>query len=128
MEYKINVTDLQVKPFSAGLEYTPFKCPSSMAYERYKIEKGGRVASGLMCMDIIARKKKFKFKYDIISGVELKVILDVLDSMYAYYDMKWCESGTYDECVVYPGAITYDRFRTDGVWYYKNLNFDLIER
>ena len=110
------------------IEGTPIKCPSALGFERYKIEKGGRVASGLMHIDIIAKKKKFTLKYDVISGHDLKVILDLLDTMSAYFKFQWVELDEDNECTVYPGAIKYSRFRMHGGVYYKDVTFDLIER
>ena len=40
---------------------TSIKEPTDFDVEKYKLSKSGRVASGKMTMEIIAKKKKFNF-------------------------------------------------------------------
>ena len=115
MSYKINGTTI--------------KSPTHFRIERYNITfDAGRVASGLMVMDFIAKKRKFLFQYEVISGTALKTILDIIDTTTLFMTLEYVESGVTKTATVYAGHIPSDRFRTDGVWYWKNVNFDLIER
>lgn len=104
------------------------KTPHTFQIERFKLSKSGRLASGLMVMDIISKKKKFMLHYDVISGPDLTVILNLLDSDVAFYNFQFVEIGAPVTYIVYPGAIKYDRFRNDGRTYWKNVNFDLIQQ
>lgn len=104
------------------------KRPSNLGFERYNLTKSGRVASGKMTMDIIAKKRKFTFAYDVISGNELDKLLEIIDSNQAFFNLTYEHNGKRESAVVYAGSIKYDRFRINGGWYYKGLTFDLIEQ
>lgn len=115
-------------PNRVAISGVTFKIPNEMTTERYKLSKSGRVASGDMTMDIIAKKRKFKFRYKVLSQEDLDTILALLDGEEAFYEFSYIEGGLAYTCTIYPGAITYKRFRTVGGWYYTDVSFDLIER
>ena len=105
------------------------KQPKDFDIEKYNITKSGRVASGKMVMDLIAKKRKFLFAYDIISGTALTSILSVIDTDNVFFKIEYTEnSNEVKEATVYVGSIKAKKFRTDGVWYWKNVAFDLIEQ
>ena len=104
------------------------KNPTSFGIERFKITKSGRLSSGLMTMEIIAKKRKFTFSYDVLGGTDLLLLVGLLDSETCFFTFTWDELGTESSCTVYPGAIKYDKFRSDGQEYWKNVKFDLIEQ
>jgi len=113
---------------SLTLNGTPIKTPTSFNISRFKLSKAERVASGKMVMDIVARKRKFSLSYTVLSGADLKTILDILDTDTAFFAFTYTdEDGAAKSATVYPGAIAQDKFRSTP-WYWKNVKFDLIEQ
>jgi len=104
------------------------KKPTSFRIERYTLTKAGRVASGLMTLEYIAKKRKFVFEYEVISGTELNTILDIIDTTTMFFTINYRENNVNKSATVYAGHIPSEQFRTDGVWYWKDVNFDLIEQ
>lgn len=104
------------------------KQPSDFSVERYDLTKSGRVASGKMTIDIIAKKRKFILAYEVIAGPALTTLKNAVDSYNPFFDLVYIENNVEYTVRVYRGAMKYTRFRTDGVWYWKNLAFDLIEQ
>jgi hypothetical protein len=104
------------------------KKPTEQGYERYNLTKSGRVASGKMTMELVAKKRKFTFSYDCISGPDLDIILTAIDSDAMFFPLQYEENNIVKTCTVYAGGIKYKKYRTDGIWYWKDLTFDLIEQ
>lgn len=104
------------------------KNPTSWDVEEYKLTKAGRVASGKMVMDVVAKKRKFNLSYDVLSGKDLEMIRNILYSDDSFYTLEYEDNGQIRSAIVYVGAITRKRFRTDGVWYWKDVQFSLIEQ
>ena len=104
------------------------KSPTSFVVERFNITKSGRVTSGAMVMDLIAKKRKFLLRYTVMSGKELNTILSLIDGNNMFFTLSYVENGTAKSAICYAGHVPTELFRTDGVWYWKNVNFDLIER
>lgn len=107
---------------------TTIRTPTEFHIERYNLTKAGRVANGTMHMDLIAKKRKFLFRYTVISGTDMNTILSLIDGTNMFFTLSYVENGTTKTAVCYAGHIPTERFRTDGVWYWKNMDFDLIER
>ncbi len=114
------------------MEYTinsvAIKNPTDFRIERYNLTKSGRVASGLMVMDLLAKKRKFLFRYKAISGTELNNILNLIDGTDIFFTLSYWENNVLKHATCYAGHIPSHLFRRDGVWYWKDVNFDLIER
>jgi formylmethanofuran dehydrogenase subunit A len=107
----------------------PIKNPSSFKISHYNITKAGRVASGEMTMELVAKKRKFFFEYKAINSIDKKAIMDVIDTNEMFFTLEYVEDGENKSATVYVGEIPRERFRTDGsVWYWKNFNFNLIEK
>lgn len=106
------------------------KQPLDFEMSWFNLTKSDRVASGDMVMDFIAKKRKFQFSYDVMSGVERKVIFDIINTNVMFFTIKYVDDMTLvdSQATVYVGEITHKRFRTDGVWYWKDVKFNLIER
>lgn len=105
------------------------KEPDTMDFEDYTLTKSGRVASGLMKADIIASKRKFNLMYAVLSGNELKKIRDLLfGSNKFFFTLSYIENNEEKTATVYPGALKRRKFRTDGVWYWKDVEISLIEQ
>lgn len=114
------------------IDGTKIKTPHRFTTNRYNLTKAGRVANGDMKMDLIAKKREFNIGYDVISGTELKQILDIIDTDEVFFELEYVESGIRKSATVYPGAIPSDRFRggepSSREWYYQNVDFNLIEQ
>lgn len=108
----------------------PIKNPTSFRIERYKVSDLTRLASAKMVGDLVARKRKFLFGYEVLESYNLDLILKaVWDAPGMFFTLKYIENGVTKTATVYPGAIPTELHRGDGaVWVWKNVNFDLIEQ
>lgn len=106
--------------------------PSGFQISSYNLTKSGRVASGLMVMDLVAKKRKFFFTYDIIDSRSMDLILSLIDGSAMFFTLTYEENNRVQTATVYVGEIPRERFRTrdktTSVWYWKNFNFNLIEQ
>lgn len=107
---------------------TTIRNPTSWDVEEYKLTKAGRVSSGDMTMDVIAKKRKFNLSYDVLSGTDLEMIRNILYSDDSFFTLEYEDNQEARSAIVYVGAINRRRFRTDGVWYWKDVQFSLIEQ
>lgn len=103
------------------------KNPTEFKIERYNITKAGRVASGKMTLELVAKKRKFLFNYAVISGTELNTILDILDSD-LFYTLEYPDRNGIASATVYAGAVNQELFRTDMDWQWRDVEFALIEQ
>ena len=112
------------------LDNKHIKSPSSFKIERYNITKSQRLADGTMSMDLIAKKRKFFFTYNAIDATDLNEILELLwESSSVFFELIYIESNVTKVVTVYAGAIPAELHRTDpGIWVWKNVTFNLIER
>ena len=105
------------------------KKPHKFQISRYNITKSGRVANGDMTMEYIAKKRKFHFGYNVISGGDLDTLLGVIDTTTMFFTLTYVQNDVTKTATVYAGHIPTEQFRTDaGAWYWKDANFDLIEK
>jgi hypothetical protein len=108
------------------------KNPSDLSYSRYNITKAGRVASGDMKLDLVAKKRKLFFTYEVIKGKDMEHILSLIDTDELFFTVTYEENNVIKQAVMYVGEISQDRFRTrDSTtkqWYWKNFTFNLIEQ
>jgi len=103
--------------------------PGNFGIEKYKLTKAGRTADGAMNLDLIAKKKKFTFKYDVLSGSELKTIADIIDGDTMFFTITYIDdNGTAGSATVYSGALKYNSFRSDQGYYWREITFDVIEQ
>lgn len=108
------------------------KRPSDLQFSRYNLTKSGRVASGKMVMDLVAKKRKFFFTYDAISSKDMELIYSLIDGKEMFFQLTYTENNFVKEAQVYVGEIQAARFRvadpTTKMWYWKNFTFNLIEQ
>lgn len=105
------------------------KSPSGFKIERYNITNLERLADGKMAGDLIAKKRKFYFTYEVINGSDLDTILDAIwDSPKIFFKLKYEENGSSKEAEVYVGSIPSDLYGTGADWVWTNVTFNLIER
>jgi len=103
--------------------------PSKFSISKFKVTAHtGRVASGLMTMDLVAFKKTFHFEYEAIRGDHLNTLLDIIYTTTLFYTIDYSENEVVKSATVYTGHIPQELYRTDGLWTWKNVIFDLIER
>jgi hypothetical protein len=110
------------------LDETVIKEPTDMDFEWYRLTKSGRLASGRMTMELIAKKRKFLFSYEVLSGTDLDTVLSFIFGDANFFKLTYSFNGKLGEAVVYAGSIKAKKFRVDGIWYWKNVTFDLIEQ
>lgn len=83
-------------------------------------------------MDLVAKKRKFEFVYDVISAKDMEKILDIIDGTAMFFTLRYTENNKVKSAKVYVGEIGSDRFRTNDpvskMWYWKNFTFNLIEQ
>lgn len=104
------------------------KRPTDFKVGRFRLTKSGRLTSGYMVMDYVGSKRKFFFTYAVISGKDLDFFVQQLDGPRSFHKFEWVERGQSFSCTVYSGELNYTRFRMDGIEYWKDFTFDLIEQ
>lgn len=105
------------------------KNPSEFKISDYNITKSTRTAAGTMCMELVAKKKKFFFTYNEIDSIQKKNIMDLINGTNMFFTLSYIEDNITKTAVVYVGEIPRTKFRGgDGVWVWKGFSFDLIER
>jgi hypothetical protein len=107
------------------------KNPSSFKIERYLVTNMERLANAEMVGDLIAKKRKFYFTYDAISGYDLDVILEAIwETDKLFFPVEYLENGVEKSATVYVGSIPTDLHRAGRTtnWVWKNVTFNLIEK
>ena len=107
------------------------KRPSTFKIERYLVTNLERLGNGTMMGDLIAKKLKFFFSYDAISGAELDLILDAIwETEQLFHILTYTYNGVVKTAEVYVGAIPSDLHHAGRTtnWVWKAVTFNLIER
>ena len=104
------------------------KTPHSCDLEQNRIGKAERVASGVMVMDTIVRKRKVLVGYTELSGRDLDAILNIVYTDDEFINLEYEENGKMKSAVVYCGPIRAKRYRTNMGWYWVDVSFNLIEK
>ena len=103
--------------------------PGDFGIEKYKLTQAGRTIDGTMHMDLVAKKKKFTLKYDILKGADLKTIADIVDGDTMFFAITYYDNnGTAQSKTVYSGALKYTNNRSNQGWYWTDIQVDLIEQ
>jgi hypothetical protein len=119
---------LQPSGVNLKIDGVSIKEPHFWNVEDYNLTKNGRVANGKMTMELVAQKRKFNVKYDVISGPDLDLIASKISGTKMFFLVEYLDNGVQKSATCYSGAIHKDKFRTDGKWYWKNVEFALIEQ
>lgn len=117
----------QIQPHLV-IDGVAIKNPSVLEETSYNLTKSGRNASGLMAMDIIARKITLDVSYTTLSGAELDKITSLIDNGKPFFTVSYIYNGKRKKAVCYAGAIKKRYFRTSYGWYWKDVSFALIEQ
>lgn len=109
---------------------TTIKSPHKIKYGKFRLSKSGRIASGKMVMDIIAKKTRIDLTWLAISGDHLKAILDLLDAN-TFYQVEYPDPENPDAQTtktMYVGDIAADLWRTEGKRVYRDITLPFIEQ
>jgi hypothetical protein len=104
------------------------KQPSEASIGRFNLTKSGRVASGKMTMDLVAKKRRIDISYKVIAGHEMRQILDLIDGDTMFFTVEWEEEDGWKSMKAYVGEIPTTYFRREMGWYWTNVQFALIEQ
>jgi len=107
------------------------KNPSEFKIERYNVTNMERLADAKMVGDLVAKKRKFYFTYEAISGYELDNILDLIwETNELFFPLVYLENGTSKTATVYVGSIPTELHRAGRTtnWIWRNVTFNLIEQ
>lgn len=110
---------------------TSIKNPSNFKIERYNVTNLERLADAKMVGDLIAKKRKFYFTYEAISGYDLDKILDLIwETNALFYELTYLENGKSKSATVYVGSIPTELHRAGRTtnWVWRNVTFNLIEQ
>lgn len=113
------------------LDGTTIKNPSKpIGISKYALTKAGRTADGIMHFEFIAEKSTFQFEYESLRADDLQTILGIVEAFPTMFHVLTInENGVEANYTVYAGAVARTPYRTDnnGYWYYKDVQFQLIE-
>jgi len=107
------------------------KNPSEFKIERYNVTNMERLADAKMVGDLIAKKRKFYFTYEAISGYELDKILELIwETNVLFFPLTYIENGVSKTATVYVGSIPTELHRAGRTtnWIWRNVTFNLIEQ
>jgi len=107
------------------------KTPSTFKIERYNVTSMTRLADASMSGELIAKKRKFYFTYDAITGIELDKILSAIwDSSSLFFNLSYLENGVSKSASVYVGSIPSELHKAGNSsnWVWKGVTFNLIEQ
>lgn len=103
--------------------------PAGATYSDYNLTKSGRTADGTMTMELVAKKRKFEFSFDVLSSRFLSPILAVIDNpANMFFTFYYPDADGEHSCTVYVGDIAKIPWRKGPTWYWKNVKFDFIEK
>lgn len=106
------------------------KKPSTFKVERYNVTTMERLSNASMVGDLIAKKRKFYFTYEVITAEEFDSILAAIyDGDALFFTLSYPDRDRTVTAEVYVGSIPSDLHymsKKNVVW--KNVTFNLIER
>lgn len=107
------------------------KNPTKWKIERYNLTKSGRVATGDMVMDIVAKKLKFFLEYKYMTGDELKKVTELLFGDNPFVTLTYEEHDEIKTATVYAGPLSQELFRRATIGdhtYWVGIQFNLIQQ
>ena len=106
------------------------KNPSTFKVERYNVTTMERLSDASMVGDLVAKKLKFYFTYEVISAEDFDTILAAIwDSDQLFFPLEYEERGVAKQATVYVGSIPSDlHYMSSQNTVWKNVTFNLIER
>lgn len=107
------------------------KNPSTFKIERYNVTNMERLADASMVGELIAKKRKFYFTYDAITGEDLDALLETIwETDTLFFPLEYLENGVSKSATVYVGSIPTELHKAGNTtnWVWKNVTFNLIEK
>lgn len=107
------------------------KNPSTFKIERYNVTNMERLADASMVGELIAKKRKFYFTYDAITGEDLDTLLETIwETDTLFFPLEYLENGVSKSATVYVGSIPTELHKAGNTtnWVWKNVTFNLIEK
>lgn len=106
------------------------KNPSTFKIERYNVTTMERLANADMVGDLVAKKLKFYFTYEVLTAEDLDTILSAIwDSDSLFFPLVYEERGVQKKATVYVGSIPAElHYMSSANTVWKNVTFNLIER
>lgn len=106
------------------------KNPSSFKIERYNVSTMERLSNADMVGDLVAKKLKFYFTYEVLSAQDFDNILQAIwDSPGLFFPLEYEENGVSKRATVYVGSIPSElHYMSSKNTVWKNVTFNLIER
>lgn len=109
---------------------TQIKSPSTFKVGIFRLSKSGRLASGLMTMEIIAQKRRLDLTWEVISGSNLNAIIDILDSA-TFYSVEFPDpkiNNFQNTLTMYVGDLNQELVKSVGDRVWKDVTISLIEQ
>lgn len=106
------------------------KNPSAFKVERYNVTTMERLSNADMVGDLVAKKRKFYFTYDVISAEDFDTILSAIyDSDALFFPLEYKDRGKDCKASVYVGSIPAElHYMSNKNTIWRNVTFNLIER
>lgn len=106
------------------------KNPSTFKVERYNVTTMERLANADMVGDLVAKKFKFYFTYEVLTAEDLDTILSAIwDSDSLFFPLVYEDRGVQKKATVYVGSIPAElHYMSSANTVWKNVTFNLIER
>ena len=107
------------------------KNPTTFKIERYNVTNMERLANASMVGDLIAKKLKFYFTYEAITGTDLDSLLEAIWSTDdLFFPLVYLENGVQKTVSVYVGSIPSELHNAGKTtnWVWKGVTFSLIEQ
>lgn len=106
------------------------KNPTGFKVERYNVTTMERLSNADMVGDLVAKKLKFYFTYEALTGDELDTILSAIyDGDELFFPLEYEDRGKNKTASVYVGSIPSDlHYMSTKNIVWKNVTFNLIER
>lgn len=102
--------------------------PNDFKHAWFDISTLGRLSSGKMVGDLVAKKRKFFFTYDVLTGAEFDTLLTAINTN-LFMVLQYTFNGVVYNVSVYRGGLTADEWSNeDGETIMKNVQFNLIEQ
>lgn len=106
------------------------KNPSAFKIERYNVTTMSRLSNASMVGDLVAKKLKFYFTYEVITAEEFDRILQAIwEGDQLFFPLEYMDRGVQKRATVYVGSIPSDlQYMSSRNIVWKNVTFNLIER
>lgn len=106
------------------------KNPSAFKVERYNVTTMERLSNATMVGDIVARKRKFYFTYNVLSAEDFGLILQAIwNTDNLFFPLEYEDRGMKQRAMVYVGSIPSElHYMSNRNTVWKNVAFNLIER